>query len=283
MLSIGDRAGLREQLAPWRDRGNRIAVVPTMGNLHDGHLSLVDIAREHADRIVVTIFVNPTQFGANEDFATYPRSLEEDRERLQEAGVDVLFQPDLATVYPFGSDLATRVSVPGLTDEFCGAVRPGHFDGVASVVMRLFALVQPHVAVFGQKDYQQQLLIRRMVEDIGLPVQIETGPVIREADGLAMSSRNANLGATDRKTAAGLYRALQGIATEIQSGRQDFAGLENAATWSLEEQGMSVDYVAIRGPRDLQLPVTGDTEYVVLAAVRIGQVRLIDNVLVSIP
>lgn len=254
-----------------------------MGNLHNGHLSLVDIAKEHADRIVVTIFVNPTQFGANEDFATYPRSLEADQRRLEDAGVDVLFLPELTAIYPFGPELATRVSVPGLTDEFCGAVRPGHFDGVASVVMRLFSLVQPDVAVFGQKDYQQQLVIRRMVEDIGLPVQIETGPVIREADGLAMSSRNANLGAGDRQTAAGLHRVLQDIATEMQSGPQDFDALEKSAKASLEEQGMAVDYVAIRGPRDLQMPVPGDKEYIVLAAVRIGQVRLIDNLLVATP
>ena len=177
----------------WRSGGERVAVVPTMGNLHDGHLSLVRIAKVHADRVVVTLFVNPTQFGEGEDFATYPRSLDRDTQILHEIGADALFAPDVRTIYPFGVENATRVSVPGLADDLCGAGRPGHFDGVTTVLTRLFTLSQPDVAVFGQKDYQQQLVVRRLVEDFGLPIEIVTAPIVREPDGLAMSSRNSNL------------------------------------------------------------------------------------------
>ena len=186
MQVIADRTGLREQLDDWRHEGEHIAIVPTMGNLHAGHTSLIDVAREHAERIVVTVFVNPTQFGAGEDFDSYPRTIEKDMRRLKQASADVLFVPGVETVYPFGLENATRVIVPGLTEHLCGSFRPGHFDGVTTVVARLFALVQPDVAVFGQKDYQQQLVIRRMVEDLNLPISILTAPTVREDDGLSL-------------------------------------------------------------------------------------------------
>ena len=193
MQEISTTAALREELSDWRHSGDHIALVPTMGNLHDGHLSLVRLARKHAERVVVSIFVNPTQFAEGEDFEGYPKSLERDRRRLSRLHTDLVFVPDLETMYPFGIDNATSVTVPVLTDDLCGSFRPGHFDGVTSVVSRLFSLVQPDVAVFGQKDYQQQLVICRLTEDLSLPIKIICGPTQREEDGLALSSRNQYL------------------------------------------------------------------------------------------
>ena len=189
MQSLQHRTELAALVSGWRSAGERIAVVPTMGNLHEGHLSLVRLAQANADRVIVTLFVNPTQFGDGEDFEIYPRTLQQDTRLLQALNIDVLFAPDVQTVYPFGIENATRVSVPGLSDDLCGSSRPGHFDGVTTVVIRLLTLTQPDIAVFGQKDYQQQLVIRRMVEDLGLPLEIISGPIVREPDGLAMSSR----------------------------------------------------------------------------------------------
>ena len=186
MTVVHTKEELAEHIYEWRQHGEHVALVPTMGNLHSGHLALVDLAREHAERVVVSIFVNPTQFGEGEDFDDYPRTLERDTRRLRKISADLIFAPDVETVYPFGLEDATTVSVPRLTENFCGASRPGHFDGVTTVVARLFALVQPDVAVFGQKDYQQQLVIRHMAEDMNLPINVMTGETVREDSGLAM-------------------------------------------------------------------------------------------------
>jgi pantoate--beta-alanine ligase len=253
-----------------------------MGNLHAGHLSLVELAREHAERVVVTVFVNPTQFGEGEDFEEYPRTLKRDTQRLRKLEADVLFVPDVDTVYPFGIDKATIVSVPGLTRNFCGASRPGHFDGVTTVVARLFALVQPGVAIFGQKDYQQQLVIRHMTADLSLPIRIITAPTVREADGLAMSSRNQYLSEAERAVAPQLYAALEAAGAQLQSGKRNFDDLENEMRRRLEAAGFVPDYVAIRRAENLEPPDRDCDELVVLAAAHLGKARLIDNIVVTI-
>jgi pantoate--beta-alanine ligase len=282
MEVVSTRDEIRELHEGWRHHGEDVALVPTMGNLHTGHLSLVELAREHAERVVVTVFVNPTQFGEGEDFEEYPRTLKRDTQRLRKLDADVLFAPDVDTVYPFGLDQATVISVPGLTRNFCGASRPGHFDGVTTVVARLFALVQPDVAVFGQKDYQQQLVIRHMTTDLSLPVRIITAPTVREPDGLAMSSRNQYLSEAERAMAPQLYAALKVIGAELQDGKRNFEDLENAARASLEATGFVPDYVAIRRAENLELPDRDCDEIVVLAAAHLGNARLIDNIVVTI-
>ncbi len=282
MELVSTREELRELHEGWRHHDEHVAVVPTMGNLHAGHLSLVDLARQHAERVVVTLFVNPTQFGDGEDFEEYPRTLKRDTQRLRKLDADVLFTPDVDTVYPFGIDKATVVSVPGLTRNFCGASRPGHFDGVTTVVARLFALVQPDVAVFGQKDYQQQLVIRHMTADLSLPIRIITAPTVREPDGLAMSSRNQYLSETERAIAPQLYAALQRIGMEVQNGKRNFEDLEHEARSRLEAAGFIPDYVAIRRAENLEPPDRDCDEIVVLAAAHLGKARLIDNIVVTI-
>ena len=279
---IESKEALRELLAEWRREGEHIAIVPTMGNLHAGHINLIDIAREHAERVVVTVFVNPTQFGPGEDFEEYPRTLERDSRRLKQVRADALFVPDVDAIYPFGLDNATRVSVPVLTEDLCGAFRPGHFDGVTGVVVRLFAIVQPDVAVFGQKDFQQQLVIRRMVDDQSLPIVIITAPTVREEDGLAMSSRNSYLTESERSVAPELYRVLCSIGAELQNGKRDFAELETLADATLRRAGLESEYVAIRRALDLSKPDRDCDELVVLAAARLGKTRLIDNIVVTI-
>lgn len=281
MQVIHDKHELREQLAEWRDAGEHIAIVPTMGNLHAGHISLVNVAREHAERVVVTVFVNPTQFGEGEDFDSYPRTFDKDTRKLKTVTADVLFAPDVDTVYPFGKEGATRVIVPGLTEHLCGSFRPGHFDGVTTVVARLFALVQPDVAVFGQKDFQQQLVIRRMVEDLNLPVKIVTAATVREDDGLAMSSRNAYLTEDERERATALYQALRRVEEALRGGADDFAKLEKMAAGELEQAGFRPEYVAVRDSGDLSPPGPGCHEFIVLAAAHLGDARLIDNILVT--
>lgn len=282
MQIVSGKAELRKALSIWQASGERIAIVPTMGSLHDGHLSLVHAARQHADRVVVTVFVNPTQFGPCEDYETYPRSLQSDAAKLVDAGADLLFAPGDAEVYPFGPENATRVIVPAMTDRLCGATRPGHFDGVTSVVARLFALVQPDVAVFGQKDFQQQLIIHRMVDDLGLPIDIRVAPIVREADGLAMSSRNAYLSADDRVAATAIYRVLSAAAEDLRSGSRDFAAIEANASRRLEDSVRGVEYFAIRQAEDLLPANAGSRHLVLLAAAWVGDVRLIDNVLVDL-
>lgn len=282
MQVVHTREDLREHLVSWRREGEHVAIVPTMGNLHAGHISLVELAREHAERIVVTVFVNPTQFGAGEDFAEYPRSLDRDARQVKRAGADVMFAPDVDTVYPVGVENATIISVPGVSENFCGSFRPGHFDGVTTVVARLFAMVQPDVAIFGQKDYQQQLVIRRMVEDLSLPIRIVTAATIRDDDGLALSSRNAYLNDGERAVAPALYRALCDVAKQLQDGKQNFDELEVQASAKLEAAGFRPEYVAIRRALDLTLPNRDCDEIVVLAAARLGKTRLIDNVVVTV-
>ena len=282
MQVITTRDELQEYLDEWRHNNEHVALVATMGNLHEGHIRLVNLAREHAERVVVTIYVNPTQFGPNEDFAEYPRTLERDTRRLKKVSADVLFIPADETVYPFGHDCATVVAVPGLTENFCGASRPGHFDGVTTVVARLFALVQPDVAVFGQKDYQQQLVIRYMTEDLNLPIRIITAETMREDDGLAMSSRNQYLTDAERAIAPELHRTLDRIGLELQSGKRDFEGLEKQAIAELEGAGFEIDYVAVRRAENLAIPDRDCDELVILAAVHLGKARLIDNVVITI-
>jgi pantoate--beta-alanine ligase len=282
MKVIESKSELTELLSEWRHEGEHVAVVPTMGNLHPGHVSLVEIAREYAERVVVTVFVNPTQFDEGEDFEDYPRSIERDTMRLKQVRADALFVPAVETVYPFGLENSTTISVPGLSENFCGSSRPGHFDGVTTVVARLFALVQPDAAVFGQKDFQQQLVIRRMVEDLSLPVTIVTAPTVREEDGLAMSSRNVYLSDAERRIAPVLFATLQAIGEDLQNGKRNFEELEVAAMSTLADAGFKPEYVAVRRALDLSVPDRDCDDLVVLAAAQLGKARLIDNIVVTI-
>ena len=282
MIVVHTKQELDEQLAEWRQHEDHIALVPTMGNLHAGHLSLVELAREHAERVVVSIFVNPTQFGEDEDFDEYPRTLERDTRRLKQSAADLIFAPSVETMYPFGLKDATTISVPRITENFCGASRPGHFDGVTSVVARLFALVQPDSAVFGQKDYQQQLVIRHMSRDLSLPVSIITGETIREEDGLAMSSRNQYLTDEERANAPVLFQVLSGVANDLQNGRRNYEELEAESAAALGAAGFDVDYFSIRRAQNLEIPDRDCDELVILAAAQLGNARLIDNTVVTI-
>ena len=260
----------------WQQAGLKIAFVPTMGNLHAGHLSLVEKAMTVADRVVVSIFVNPLQFNESSDLEVYPRTLDSDLQQLADYRVDTIFAPDEAELYPQGREGMTRVEVPTLSTMLEGASRPGHFRGVTNIVAKLFHLVQPQVAVFGEKDFQQLLVVRQMVADLNFSIEIIGLPTCREPDGLAMSSRNAWLTATERQKAPALYRSLQALRDKIQAGANDFDQLESQARDELEREGMSVEYLSARSARNLELPQAGD-ELVIVAAVRLGQVRLIDN------
>lgn len=278
MELVHSAPALREHLAHARSRGARIGLVPTMGNLHAGHLALVDAARARTDVVVATVFVNPLQFGPNEDFDAYPRTLEADRAALAERGADVLFAPAVEEMYPDGPVLATRVTVSGLSEELCGAARPGHFDGVTTVVSKLFNLVQPDLAVFGRKDLQQLTLVRRMARDLSFPVEIEGVDTVRADDGLALSSRNGYLSADERPRAPALHRTLRSVAAALDAGGRDFAALEEQGRRALEAEGLAPDYVAIRRAGDLAAPAADDAAFFVLGAARLGRTRLIDNV-----
>lgn len=282
MIVVHTKQELEEQLTEWRRQDEHVALVPTMGNLHPGHVSLVDLAREHAERVVVSIFVNPTQFGEDEDFDEYPRTLERDTRRLKKPAADLIFAPDVDTMYPFGLKDATTISVPRITENFCGASRPGHFDGVTSVVARLFALVRPDVAIFGQKDYQQQLVIRHMSQDLNLPISIITAETVREDDGLAMSSRNQYLSEEERKRASVLYEVISEAGHKMQAGRRDYEALENESIEKLTDAGFTIDYFSIRRAQNLEIPDRDCDEIVVLAAAHLGKARLIDNTVVTI-
>lgn len=282
MKTVKTADALREQIGDWREMGDHIVLVPTMGNLHDGHLSLIRLARKHAERVVISVFVNPTQFAADEDFENYPRTLERDKLKLKKVSADLLFVPDVETMYPFGVDKATTVTVPALNQELCGSFRPGHFDGVASVVSRLFGLVQPDVAIFGQKDYQQLLIVRRLVEDLSLSVKIIAGPTQREKDGLAMSSRNQYLTDEERAVAPVLYKVLSKTAEALRTGNRDFAVLEQSGSDELTSAGFMPEYLSIRRAENLDSPDRDDDHLIVLAAAHLGAARLIDNVLVEI-
>jgi pantoate--beta-alanine ligase len=273
---------LREQLADWRRAGDHIALVPTMGNLHRGHLSLVEMARQHAERIVVSIFVNPTQFDDGEDYENYPRTLERDTRHLDRINADLLFVPDVDTMYPFGIDNATSVTVPVLTKDLCGSFRPGHFDAVTSVVSRLFSLVMPDVAVFGEKDFQQLTVIRRLAHDLSLSVEIVAAPTVRDDDGLAMSSRNQLLTDEERTIAPGLFATLAEIGKDLESGKRNFDEMEKKAMADLKKLGFKPEYVSIRRAENLEAPDRDTDELVVLAAAKLGKARLIDNLPVHV-
>jgi len=278
MDTLTHTSEVRERIDAWRRAGERIAFVPTMGNLHAGHSSLVEAARARANRVVVSIFVNPLQFGPNEDFAAYPRTPEEDRRLLESLGVDLLFAPLAEEVYPRGMESTARVHVPGLEDILCGAFRPGHFMGVATVVVKLLNLVQPDVAVFGEKDYQQLMIIRRAVEDLCMPIQIVGVPTMREADGLAMSSRNRYLTSEQRAVAPRIFEALDAARREIEAGARDYERIEREGLERLRSAGFRPDYFEIRDANTLDRPGEQSRDLVVLAAARIGRARLIDNV-----
>lgn len=274
---------LRRRVASWRRDGERVALVPTMGNLHRGHIALVERAKTLADRTVASIFVNPMQFGPNEDFNTYPRSLDADSRQLEAAGLDLLFAPNGAEVYPHGLEGMTRVEVPDLSRLLCGAFRPGFFRGVATIVLKLFNMAQPDVAVFGEKDWQQLIVIRRMVADLDIPLEIVGAPTQREADGLAMSSRNNYLTAGERKIAPLLHRTLGEAAARLLTGESDYRTIESTALTALEKAGFRPDYFQIRRADDLLEPKAGDTRLVILTAAWLGRARLIDNYPIALP
>ena len=280
MLTVHKATELRECLRRWRCDGERIALVPTMGNLHAGHIKLVEAAHAQAPRVAVSIFVNPLQFGPNEDYQSYPRTLAADQARLQAAKADLLFAPSVEEMYSSGREQLTRVEVPELSAVLDGAFRPGHFAGVATVVLKLFNLVQPDVALFGEKDYQQLLVVRRMAADLSLPVEIFGVPTVREPDGLAMSSRNQYLTPEERRLAPLLYRTLGETAAALRSGRRDFARLEAEAVSKLSTH-LRPDYVAIRDALTLAVPQAHAPALIVLAAAWLGKARLIDNILVT--
>lgn len=280
LLPVATAAAVREEVQRWRAAHQSVALVPTMGNLHEGHLSLVRLARKAADRVVVSIFVNPTQFGPSEDFTRYPRTLNEDRAKLlEEGGTDLLFVPADREIYPFGTDDPVRVTLPRLAGELCGAARPGHFDGVASVVCRLLHIVAPDVLVLGRKDYQQLVLIARMVKDLAMPVQIVSGRTIREPDGVAMSSRNHYLTPEERARAPALNAALRAAHEALERGATDHERIEREAVEALRGAGLAPDYVEIRRTADLARPAPDDhaRDLIVLGAAWLGRARLIDN------
>jgi pantoate--beta-alanine ligase len=276
MDTLADLGVLRARVAAWKRDGLRVGLVPTMGNLHAGHHSLLRLARAHSDRVVGSVFVNPTQFGPGEDFARYPRTPVEDAAGLREAGCDLLWMPDVATMYPLGVEVAVRIRVPGVADVLEGAHRPGHFDGVATVVARLFNQVQPDVAAFGRKDYQQLAVIRHLVADLAFPLELLAGETVREPDGLAMSSRNQYLSPEERSTAPALHATLQAMGAAWRAGAPR-ARLEADAAARLAAAGFQVDYAVLRRP-DLSEPADGEPgPRVALAAARLGRTRLIDN------
>jgi pantoate--beta-alanine ligase len=278
MLTVTTIASVREHVARWRAAGERIVFVPTMGNLHAGHVSLIEAAKQHGKRFVASIFVNPMQFGPNEDFAHYPRTPTQDAKMLQGAGCDLMFMPEVAEIYPNGADRATRIEVPDISNILCGEFRPGHFEGVATVVAKLFHIVDPDVAIFGEKDFQQLTIIRRMVADLCLRVKIVGAPTVRESDGLAMSSRNQYLDEQQRRLAPSIYRQLQQAVTALSAGERDFAKIEGMGRASLDGIGFRTDYFSVRDAHSL-LPAAADTRhFVVLVASRLGKARLIDNV-----
>ncbi len=270
-------ASIRTAVQNWRRQGESVAFVPTMGNLHAGHYSLLTLARSRSDHVVASVFVNPTQFGPGEDYSRYPRTLDADCAGLAAHGCDLLFTPDVDTLYPYGVESTVKVHVPDLTGILEGAHRPGHFDGVTTVVCKLLSMLQPDVAVFGRKDYQQWRVIERMCRDLGLPVDILAGPIVRDTDGLALSSRNQYLDATARKIAPRLHESLQQAQTLVTQGHE-LASIEQVTNTRLAHAGFVVDYVAIRNASDLCRPSDNQrTALVVLAAARLGDTRLIDN------
>jgi pantoate--beta-alanine ligase len=281
MLTVTTIAAVRAQVSKWHAAGDRVVFVPTMGNLHAGHVSLIEAARKHGRRFVASIFVNPMQFGPNEDFAHYPRTPTQDSKMLSDAGCDLMFMPEVGEIYPNGPDQATRVEVPGISSILCGEFRPGHFEGVATIVAKLFHIVDPDVAIFGEKDFQQLTVIRRMVADLCLRVEIVGAPTVREADGLAMSSRNQYLDEAQRQLATTIYRQLQQAGSALKSGSRDFAKIEATGRAALDGAGFRTDYFSVRDAKSLA-PAQPDTKhFVVMTASRLGKARLIDNIQIS--
>jgi pantoate--beta-alanine ligase len=279
---IKEIKSLREATAVWREAGETVALVPTMGNLHRGHMRLVEIAAEHAEHVIVSVFVNPTQFGPTEDFERYPRTPDIDARRLSNAGVDVLFAPEVDEMYPRGLDNATLVVVPELAEQLCGTSRPGHFTGVTSVVSRLLNICQPSSAVFGQKDYQQFVILKRMVGDLHQNVRLLLGETYREDSGLAKSSRNSFLNDVQKDQAAAIYAALTRAAEILAQGEQQPEEIEKVAAGQIKAAGLQTEYVAVRSADHLGVPEPHEKNLIVLAAARLGDVRLIDNVLVTL-
>ena len=279
MIVVSDTATLEEHLTTLRDSADRVAFVPTMGNLHDGHLALVYQARAVAGAVVVSIFVNPMQFAAHEDLNTYPRTLDDDLSALREAGVDLVLTPSADDIYPDGSARHTAIHVPGLGDALCGKDRPGHFDGVCTVVYKLFQLVDPDIAVFGEKDLQQLLIIKKMVADLSLPIDIQSGPTQRAEDGLALSSRNQYLSTSERALAPVLWQTLQscGVALAATPAGPPTSIIDSARA-ALEQAGFKVDYLELRELATLQLVDRMDQDCALFVAARLGDTRLIDNI-----
>ena len=283
METIFDLKGLRGAVSGWKNEGNSIALVPTMGNLHRGHLSLIEGAKVQADRTAVSIFVNPIQFGHGEDYELYPSTLEQDLDILRDANVDLVFAPNLGELYPAGIEADTRISVPDISDILCGEFRPGHFSGVATVVMKLFINVQPDYAFFGEKDYQQTLVIKRMVSDLLLPDEVLTLPIIREENGLAMSSRNSYLNESEKQLSSEIYKAIEKAATMVRTGADSLDDIEKNSAYLLEELGFKVEYFSIRRRQDLKLVNDSiDKNLIILVAAWIGDTRLIDNLQIDI-
>ena len=282
MQSYHHISSLRSALESHRVKGQTIGFVPTMGNLHAAHIALVKQAQSLCDIVVASIFVNRLQFGLNEDWDRYPRTLKADSERLVAAGCDYLFCPDEHEIYPNGMDEQTRVIVPSMADVLSGASRPGHFEGVTTVVTKLFNIVQPHVAVFGVKDYQQLAIIRRMVQDLCIPIQIIAGDIVREGDGLAMSSRNGFIKPQERPRANQLNQSLCWIAEQIQLGQRDFSALEKAAANQIEAAGFRPDYITVCNSYTLQPAANDDAQVTILGAMYTQAARLIDNVSIEL-
>jgi len=280
MIIVNSVFDLRATIHTWKQDGLRVALVATMGNLHAGHLKLVNSAKQKADKVVVSIFVNPTQFGVNEDFASYPRTEQEDQLKLATENTDLLFLPAIADIY--NTNVLTMVNVSGLSDIYCGASRPGHFSGVATIVCKLFNLVQPDIAVFGLKDFQQFTVIKTMVNDLNIPIELMGVDTQREANGLAMSSRNNYLTDSERQLAPQLYQALGVAKTAILAGQHSYADIEQQAIHSLKNTGFTPDYFTICSSHDLSSATKQDKELVILAAAKLGTTRLIDNIYFSL-
>lgn len=282
MQTLRTIPAVRKAVENWRLCRERVALVPTMGNLHAGHLALVECATQLAERVVVSIFVNPLQFNDRNDYRRYPQTFEKDWQRLAECGVTMVFVPTVENIYPQRPESITRIDVPGLANILEGAHRPGHFSGVVTVVAVLFNIVQPQIAVFGEKDYQQLLIIRRMVADLAMPIDIESIATVRDTDGLALSSRNSYLSKEERKKAPLLFSALSKAAEAMKNGQRNFSALEEDGCETLEEAGICPDYFCIRRAKDLAEPVGGEDNLVILTAGFLGKARLIDNILIRL-
>jgi pantoate--beta-alanine ligase len=277
METVTTIEAVRSRIRDWRLSRLRIAFVPTMGNLHAGHMSLLEAAHNRGDRVVASIFVNPLQFGPSEDYTAYPRTLADDQTLLEQARCDLLFAPSVSEMYPTGGDQRTLVMVRGLSDILDGEFRPGHFDGVATVVTKLFGIVAPDVAVFGEKDYQQLLVVRHMTLDLALPVEIIGAPTVRAEDGLALSSRNRYLSVEERACAPAIYQTLLQTVRALAAGATDYDSLQQRGGQAIERTGMRLDYLSIRNALDLTAPTPQSTQFVILVAARLGRARLIDN------